>query len=167
MKNYIPLLIFVLSLTACAQKDIVTKNFTEEALSEAFFNLDNSEVTLKTILKQNAGKLILIDVWASWCRDCVIGMPKVKTLQMEHPEMLVVFLSLDTDIDSWKNGIENFGIQKGEHFLVSKGWKGDFATSINLDWIPRYMVVNPKGEITLYRAVKADDPKLIDTINSK
>ena len=38
---------------------------------------------------------------------------------------------------------------------------GDF---LDIDWIPRYMVVNPDGSIKLYEAVKTNDEALLKAI---
>jgi hypothetical protein len=53
---------------------------------------------------------------------------------------------------------------KGEHFWVEEGMKGVFGKSIDLDWIPRYMVVDQRGNIALYKAIEANDPKLAEAI---
>lgn len=163
MKRYLSILVLIFTLSACAQKDVVTTYFTDDALNEEFLSLDKTPVSLSQILEEHKGKTILIDVWANWCRDCIIGMPKLKALQKEHEDVVFVFLSLDKNLESWKAGIEKFKLD-GEHFYVNKGWEGAFGKSINLDWIPRYMVVNPEGEISLYRAIKANDSKLLKAI---
>jgi len=70
-----------------------------------------------------------------------------------------LFLSLDKTTENWKKAIKTFKI-KGEHYYIASGWKGDFCSSIDLDWIPRYIVINPEGEIALYKAIKADDSRI-------
>ena len=79
MKRIIALLLaFVtFSCTSNAQK---TK-FSKEALSETLLATDGSQVAFKDILKQYKGKTLVIEVWASWCGDCVKAMPKLKELQ--------------------------------------------------------------------------------------
>ena len=133
--------------------------FTQEALDDVFLTRDQKEIPFSEILKQYKGKTIFIDVWAGWCGDCRKGMPDVKKLQKKHKDVLFLFLSLDKTLQSWKQAITALNI-KGEHYFIASGWKGAFCSSIQLDWIPRYMIVNPKGEITLYKAVKADDEKI-------
>ena len=86
-------------------------------------------------------------------------MPRVKELQSEYEEVVYLFLSLDKDFDSWQRGIERYQV-KGEHYFVPGGWKSDFNKDINLDWIPRYIVVDAAGEIQLFKATKATDKKL-------
>jgi thiol-disulfide isomerase/thioredoxin len=136
------------------------KTFSEAALNEVFLSEDNTEIRFSEILQQYKGKTVLIDFWASWCKDCIEGMPMVQQLQKDHPEVVFLFLSLDKEIDSWKNGIEKYGVV-GENYFIPAGWKGAFCSSIALDWIRRYMVINTEGEISLYKAIKANDENLL------
>ncbi len=42
---------------------------------------------VREILKKHQGKVTVIEVWASWCSDCVKAMPKLKELQANHPDV--------------------------------------------------------------------------------
>jgi len=138
--------------------------FSEEALQDTFITLDGTALPFQEILSQYKGKTVLIDVWASWCRDCIKGIPKVKKLQAEYPEIAYVFLSLDKNNSSWKNGIKKYQLE-GDHFYMKSGWKGAFGEFLDLDWIPRYVVVDAIGNIKLFKAIKADDPDIIAAFN--
>ncbi|HBL78553.1 MAG TPA: alkyl hydroperoxide reductase [Aequorivita sp.] len=159
MKTLIALLLFV--GFAQAQQ----KSFSEAALNEKFLSENNVEISFSEILQQYKGKTVFIDVWASWCKDCIVGMPKVQKLREENPEVVFLFLSLDKEIESWKHGIEKYGVV-GENYFIPEGWKGDFCSSIDLDWIPRYMVVNAEGEISLYKAIETDDKNLLSALKN-
>jgi hypothetical protein len=64
--------------------------------------------------------------------------------------------------EAWKKGIEKYNLQQYGNFHVSKSMKeGDFAKEVKLDWIPRYMVIDKKGNIALFKAIEADDANLI------
>lgn len=140
--------------------------FTKEGLAEKMLTLNGEEISFNDILKKYEGKTIVIDVWASWCKDCIAGMPKVKALQENYKKKIVyLFISMDKNPEAWKKGIEKYNV-KGEHYLVSDGMKGVFGKSINLDWIPRYMIVDKKGKIVLYKAIDAADEKLINTLKN-
>lgn len=141
------------------------KAFKKEALENKMIALDGSPVAFKDILKKYEGKTVVIDVWASWCSDCIKGMPKVKTLQTEFPNVTYLFLSMDKTPEAWKKGIEKYEVN-GEHYMATDGMKGVFGKSIDLNWIPRYMVVDKKGKIALFRAIEADDTKLIETLKT-
>jgi len=134
-------------------------SFSEEALKDTFVNSEGEAVRFKSILETYKGKTILIDVWASWCRDCIVGLPNLKAIQKEYDEVVYLFLSMDKTQKSWKNGIKKYDIE-GVHYYMASGWDSAFSKSIDLDWVPRYMIVDGEGNIKLFRAIKASDPKI-------
>jgi thiol-disulfide isomerase/thioredoxin len=101
----------------------VETQFSEEALKDELINLKDESVSLESILEQHKGNTIFIDVWASWCKDCLKGLPGVKMLQQTHPEIDFIYLSLDKSKLAWKKSIDRLEIQ-GSHFFVQSGWKG-------------------------------------------
>lgn len=138
-------------------------SFSKEALSEKLLATDDSQVTFKNILKKYKGKTLVIEVWASWCGDCVKAMPKLKELQANNPNVSYLFLSADKTADKWKAGIEKHSL-KGDHFMMNDGMKGVFGKAIDLDWIPRYIIVDKTGKIVLYRAIETDFDKINETL---
>lgn len=149
------------SCTSNAQK---TK-FSEEALSETLLATDGSQVAFKDILKKHKGKTLVIEVWASWCGDCVKAMPKLKELQANNPDVAYVFISMDKTVDKWKAGIEKHEM-KGDNFMANDQMKGVFAKAIDVDWIPRYIILDKKGKIVLYRAIETDFDKINETLKN-
>lgn len=161
MKKFIYALLISLGLINCS--DAQKSSFTPDSLKEELLSTTGDLISFDKILDQYKDKIILIDVWASWCPDCVKGMPKVEQLQKDYPDVVFLFLSYDKTPEKWKAGIEKYKV-KGEHYLIQSAWKGgNFSISIDLDWIPRYMVVKNK-KITLYKAIEADDEKLINAL---
>lgn len=159
MKKIVFILAVLVTTVVSAQKS----EFSANALAEEMTTLDGGSITLASILEKYKGKTVVVDVWASWCSDCVKGMPKVKELQKEYKGKPVVFLflSLDKSYDSWKKGIEKYEVT-GEHYFVQKGWKESaFCADIKLDWIPRYMIVDKTGAISYFKAIEANDDKFI------
>lgn len=162
MKQLVILLIaFATFSCARAQKT----NFSKEASSEKLLATDESQVAFKNILKKYKGKTLVIEVWASWCGDCVKAMPKVKELQVNNPDVSYLFLSADKTADKWKIGIEKHEL-KGDHYMMNDGMKGVFGKAIDLDWIPRYIIVDKTGKIVLYRAIETDFDKINETLKS-
>ncbi len=140
------------------------KEFSEEANLEMLIGLDDSKITLREVLYQQKGKKIFIDVWASWCKDCIAGFPKVKKLQKEFPDVVFLFLSVDISNPSWKRAIERYNLV-GEHYNLPKGMnEGDFVDFVNLNWISRYMVIDEKGQIQLFKATDPSDKKIIKAL---
>lgn len=159
MKQLFLIVILVFTFNLQAQKI----NFSTEALNDIMIAVDDSEINFADILEIYKGKTIFIDIWAGWCNDCIKGMPKVKKLQKKNKNVVFLFLSLDKTTENWKKAIKTFKI-KGEHYYIASGWKGAFCSSIDLDWIPRYIVINPEGEISLFKAIKADDDRISNAL---
>jgi thiol-disulfide isomerase/thioredoxin len=165
MKKIIVIVAIIMTSISCgnAQK----KEFSKDALKGKLTDTESKEVTFKEILKKHKGKTVVIEFWASWCSDCVKAMPKVKEMQANNPNVVYVFISMDKTFDKWKAGIEKHEIA-GDHYWVNdeKGMKGTFGKSVDLDWIPRYMIINKKGQIELYRAIETDFEKINATLKT-
>ncbi len=148
------------SCTSNAQKT----SFSETALSETLLTPNGGQIAFKDIVKKHKGKTTLIEVWASWCGDCVKAMPKVKELQANHPEVAFTFISMDKTSDKWLAGIEKHEL-KGDHYMANDQMKGIFGQAIDLDWIPRYIIIDKTGKIVLYRAIEKDFDLINETLN--
>ncbi|MEM6686005.1 MAG: thioredoxin family protein [Bacteroidota bacterium] len=161
VKAIISALTIVFLLIGC-QKEILTV-FPQEALQENMRTINGENSTFEDILQKHKGETIFIDIWASWCRDCLVGIPGIKEIQKNNPQLTYLFLSLDRNEAQWKKAIEKYALL-GEHYYVKSGMRGTFGTSIGLDWIPRYMVVNPDGSIKLFEAIETDDVALLEAL---
>jgi len=51
-----------------------------------------------------------------------------------------------------------------DHYYMMEGKKGAFGDFLNLWWIPRYVVVNESGEITLFKATKITDKNILEAL---
>ncbi|WP_439128405.1 TlpA family protein disulfide reductase [Polaribacter sp.] len=157
------ILVFAVLFFSCTLEK--PTEFSKLALQDTAFTLNDSEISIDSILKTYQGKKILIDVWASWCGDCIKGLPSVKNLQNKFPKVVFLFLSVDKNRNAWKNGIRRFKI-KGEHYNLPNGMKsGDFVDFLNLGWIPRYMVIDENGKIALFKATRASDSAIEEALN--
>ena len=157
IKNFIIILFVGLLMQNYAT--ITPVHFSNEALNDVFISLEGKEVPLKDILEKHKGKKILIDVWASWCHDCLESLPVVKNIHEEYPDAAYVYLSLDRNQEDWKNGVDRLKIE-GNHYFMQSGWKGKMGEFLELNWIPRFLVIDEEGKIVVFNATKATD-KLI------
>jgi thiol-disulfide isomerase/thioredoxin len=137
--------------------------FSHEALNEKLNTLKGESITLESVLNKYKGQTILIDVWASWCADCIKGMPDVKALQNEFNDVEFVFLSVDRNEAIWKRSIQKYNV-RGEHYFVPTGQNGAFGDFLNSNWIPRYMVIDKEGSIKLFKAKRATDSRIKEAL---
>lgn len=156
------LLTIIFFFFACAVEE--KTEFSEEALKDMVLTTNGTKMTFREILYNNKGKTIFIDIWASWCKDCIIGFKNINKLQEEFPEVAFVYLSVDRGSVAWKRGIEKYNLI-GKHYNLPKGQNdGDFVNFIDLCWIPRYMIIDKKGNIALYKATKVTDDRILEIL---
>jgi len=123
--NYVVILLF--TLLNCGE---TPTQFSEAVLADTFIALDNEKVKFEEVLSKHKGKQIVINVWASWCRDCIVGMPDLKDLQAEFTNAEFVFLSVDRNETAWKRSLKKYNL-KGDHYFLPEGQKGVFGDFLN------------------------------------
>jgi thiol-disulfide isomerase/thioredoxin len=166
MKKIIVLTSLILITISCSNAQ--PKAFSKESLAYELTNLEGKKATFQSVLDKNKGKKIVIEIWAGWCGDCVKAMPKVKELQVNNPNVAYVFISMDKTMEKWQEAIAKHDV-KGDSYWANdpKMMKGIFGKAIDLDWIPRYIVMNEKGEIVIYRAIETDFDKIDQALKQK
>lgn len=114
-------------------------------------------------LKELRGKYVYIDLWATWCGPCIKEIPDLKRTEKEYSGKNIHFVSISydkaSDHDKWKDYvIENSltGIQliadEATHALLDK--------TFNIDLIPRFILLDPQGNIVSANAPRPSSPKL-------
>ena len=167
MKKFLSIFLFSIFTLGFSQKIPTTNKteFSKEALSQKLEDAEGKVTDIKTILKKHKGKVLVIDFWAAWCRDCLNALPKAKILEENNPQVDFVYLSLERNKESFEKSLTRFDMKGKENYWFSTGWKNDFNNFIDLNWIPRYMVINQKSGIAKYYAISPDDPDIQKTID--
>ncbi|HEY4539420.1 MAG TPA: thioredoxin-like domain-containing protein [Faecalibacter sp.] len=166
MKKIFSVIAIMVGLFTFAQKvpTVMKTEFSTLALQDQVESIDGKELLIDEVLKSYNGKVVVLDLWATWCGDCITGMPKLKELKANNPNVAFVYFSMDKTQEAWKKGIEKYKIE-GDHYYMGNNWKSEFSTSIDLNWIPRYIILDQNGKIAKYYSVKADDPEVQTTID--
>jgi thiol-disulfide isomerase/thioredoxin len=159
------IVVFFIAFVTFSCSQAQKKEFSAVALNEKMLALNDQQVSFKDVLKKHKGKTLVIEVWASWCGDCVKAMPKMKELQSKYTAVDYVFISMDKTVDKWKAGVQKHELV-GDHYMANDQMKGVFAKAIDLDWIPRYIVIDKKGKIVQYRAIETDFQLIESSLNT-
>jgi thiol-disulfide isomerase/thioredoxin len=102
------------------------------------------------------GKVVYIDFWASWCGPCRAEMPSSKQLHAmfsakQQKEIVFLYISIDATEDAWKKGVEQLGIE-GKQGISPGNWNSEIAKYFQINGIPRYMLMDKKGNIVDFNA---------------
>jgi len=167
MKQLLTFLMMSIFTLGCSQNaPAVSKTkFSKEAFNQKLEDENGKSITVQKILNQHKGKVLVIDFWAGWCRDCLKAMPKAKELEESNPTVRFVYFSLDKSKESFDRSLEKHNMKDKENYWFSTGWKNDFNNYIELNWIPRYMVIDQQSAIAKYYAISPEDPQIQATID--
>ena len=168
MKKITILFVFLISCGIFAQKvpDVLKTEFSKEALAQKITSLEGKKLSISEVLKKHEGKVLIIDFWASWCRDCILALPSTKVLKENNPEIEFVYFSLDRSHEQWKKGLDKHHLSTNENYWFDEGWKNNFNNFVDLNWVPRFIMVDQKGKIAKYYAISPDDPDVQKTIDA-
>jgi thiol-disulfide isomerase/thioredoxin len=133
--------------------------------SGEFLSQELKTKSLLDIVKSTEAKLVLVDFWASWCKPCLEEMRYSKNLQTvfrNESRIKFVYVSLDKSISVWKKTADDLrDIMNAKNtYLLLRGFDSDFAKNYTIFSIPRYMLINSKGEVVSFDAPKPDDQEL-------
>ena len=167
MKNFAVFIMLTFFTIGYSQEipKVLKTHFSEKALAQKLEDENGKKITVQKILDQHKGKVLVIDFWASWCRDCLLALPKAAELEFNNPNIDFVFFSLERSKEKFDSSLQRFSMKDKENYWFSTGWKNDFNDYIDLNWIPRYMVVDQKSSIAKYYAISPEDPDIQNTIN--
>ena len=105
--------------------------------------LDGVEDRLSTY----AGRVVLIDFWATWCPPCVQALPALRALVAELPPDRFTFLAIS--VDEALETIDGFQQEHGP--LPGTNWHAGDASDVTRLWdvwiFPTYVLVDAEGVI--------------------
>ncbi|MCB0458850.1 MAG: TlpA family protein disulfide reductase [Flavobacteriaceae bacterium] len=120
-----------------------------------------------TSLDDLKGKYVYIDLWATWCAPCKAEIPFLKKVEEEYHDKNIAFVSIsldrEKDYETWKKMVaekELTGIQ-----LYFKGDE-EFVDAYKVTGIPRFLLIDPQGNIVTADAPRPSDGKLIELFKS-
>ncbi|MBR6944830.1 MAG: TlpA family protein disulfide reductase [Prevotella sp.] len=120
----------------------------------------------KHSLSDYLGKVVVVDVWATWCAPCKAEIPHLETLEKEMKGKDVVFISvsIDTDQAKWEQFVKEKGL--GGVQLISYN-KGVIVDDYMLDGVPRFMVFSKQGKTVSTNAPRPSTSELKEMIEKE
>ena len=140
--------------------------FAKGKPSPKFANFENYSGG-KTSMDDLKGKYVYIDVWATWCGPCKKQIPFLKEIEKQYEHKNIEFVSISTDkrnkYDAWRKMIEDK--QMGGVQLYA-GEDRSFSKEYQINSIPRFILIDPDGNIVDSDAPRPSDPRLKELFNS-
>ncbi len=147
-------------------KQYAAKNLAKGMESPKFVDYENNAGGT-TSLDDLKGKYVYIDLWATWCQPCKNEIPFLKQVEAKYHNKNIEFVSISVDrqkdYETWKQMIvdkELTGVQ-----LYAKEDKS-FMDAYRVSGIPRFILLDPQGNIVDSNAPRPSNPKLVELFES-
>ncbi|MHA4740618.1 TlpA family protein disulfide reductase [Dyadobacter sp. MSC1_007] len=131
--------------------------------SLVLLNHRGSKSSFSDFLKSNAGKIIYVDFWASWCAPCRTALPASAKLRnkLASKKIIFIYLSLDKNFMAWKNACEKENLSTYSYsYLIANGADSDFLKRQQVLAIPRYMIYDETGRLIYANAPTVESEEI-------
>jgi len=158
-----------------SEKNALLKALPKGSPSPEFKNYENYKGGT-TSLSDLKGKYAYFDIWATWCAPCTVEIPHLKKLEKQYHGKNIQFVSISVD-DARRSGSFEKAKQAWKKMIVDKemggiqllsdsAWQSDFVQAYQIKGIPRFILIDPNGNIVNPDAPRPSDPALITLFDS-
>lgn len=162
-----------------SQQKLIANQYTDFVgkPSPKFKNYENYKGGT-TSLEDLKGKYVYVDVWATWCGPCKAEIPTLKAIEKEYHNKNIEFVSISVDngrgyannsLEASKAGWKKMIADKqmgGTQLFADKAWQSEFIQGYQIRSIPRFILIDPNGNIVDANAPRPSNPKLKELFNS-
>ncbi len=148
------------------KKQLIKKALVKGSPSPSFINYTNHKGSTSSLYDFKE-KYVYIDMWATWCKPCIGEFPSLQKLIEKYKEKNIQFINISIDdkkdFGKWKNYVTENKL-KGVQLIISddKSFKNEYLISN----IPRYILIDPDGNIITPNAPSPSNPLLIELFDS-
>lgn len=147
------------------------KNQSEKLSQINDIHIFHSTITgdslLIKLIEQNPNKVLYLDIWGTWCGPCKKEFPFSKKLYegIDQEKIQMIYLCVGSPKDEWEQMINSEEL-KGQHFLIDDDnlKKFDNENGINIQSIPRYIIVGKDGKIKYKNAPRPSADNMIELL---
>ncbi|WP_171037824.1 TlpA family protein disulfide reductase [Dyadobacter luticola] len=119
-------------------------------------DMTGKKLTFDDIKKRHAGKILVVDFWASWCGPCREIMPESTKLveALKGKDIVFVYLSIDDNVEKWKKANEQEKLTDyTENYLILDYRSSRFLKEQKLTFIPRAMIFDKAGRLKVSQTI--------------
>ena len=111
-----------------------------------------------------AGKVVIIDLMATWCLPCVAQMEHLNEVRDAYPEDQVLIISIDTDRTETMDQLQRWMEQNNARWPYAFD-SDDIARKLGLKILPKIVIISPDSRIVFEAQGEAYPASMARVIN--
>jgi len=116
---------------------------------------------LAALLSQHKGRVVLLDIWASWCAPCLAELPASAAVAKRYQAqgLSVLYLSIDRDAKDWRKALGRLRGGAANHFRFTNPVAARLLREFEISSVPRYLVLDRTGAVRSPDAIRPSDER--------
>jgi thiol-disulfide isomerase/thioredoxin len=110
------------------------------------------------------GRVVYVDVWATWCGPCVEEIPHSIQLQKEfenNPDVIFLNVSVDSNVEAWRKKIAKEPSWGNVHINLNKKEAEQLIELYKVTGYPKYFLIDKDGKIVTVQAARPSSKERI------
>lgn len=123
---------------------------------------------LDKLIRENSGKVIYMDIWATWCKPCLeeFKLSKQFKANFNLENITYIYVGAQSKEYSWRAMINKFELE-GIHLLISEDQYDEFTHRFPIGYFPSYYILDQQGQLVTEQAnYSPSHPETVKIINS-
>jgi thiol-disulfide isomerase/thioredoxin len=147
------LILLLLLSPACYSQEVPNKLLQTTIHEIRLPDKDGDTLNIRTLQTK---KILIVELWATWCGPCISEMKKIPALRTKYPDVEFYSISVDPSLEKMKKFITR---NRYDWPIVYAGNDEFIWEYFSIHMIPKYYFVDAKG--TIVKVTETLDEKVI------
>ena len=127
--------------------------------------MSDGEKILRKLIEPYKGKIILVDVWGTWCGPCKAALAKSQEeyKRLKDYDIVYLYLANNSSDESWKKVIKQYDVTGDNvvHYNLPAEQQSAIEKFLGVNSFPTYKLIDRNGQVLDVNA----DPRNLDALS--
>lgn len=119
--------------------------------AEDVADMSDGEQILRKLIEPYKGKIILLDIWGTWCGPCkdALSRSQAEYKRLKDFDLVYLYLANNSSEESWKNVIKMYDVTGDNvvHYNLPKPQQSAIEAFLKVQAFPTYKLIDREGNV--------------------